>query len=127
MLPFAIQIVVGGPIAEQVIYAVKRAVVSGNLRAGDPFPSVRQLSRELRINPNTAHRVMAALVEQGVLISTPTVGTVVSGIAPGSRQERSALLGHEMERFVVEAKRIGIPLEHMRQALVKHWRELGKE
>jgi hypothetical protein len=32
-----------------------------------------------------------------------------------------------MERFVVEAKRIGIPLEHMQQALVKHWRELGKE
>jgi GntR family transcriptional regulator len=127
VLPFVVQIVAGGPIAEQVIYAVKRAVVSGSLRSGDHFPSVRQLSRELRINPNTAHRVVAALVEQGVLITTPTVGTVVLGITPGSRLERSALLGSEMERLVVEAKRIGIPLDQMQQALAKHWHELEKK
>ena len=41
------------PIAEQVVFAVKKAVATGQLRAGGAFPSVRQLSQELRINPNT--------------------------------------------------------------------------
>ena len=47
--------------------AVERALVSGQLRAGDPFPSVRALSQELRINPNTAHRIVGTLVRDGLL------------------------------------------------------------
>ena len=127
MLPFTIEIIAGGPIAEQIVFAVKRAVVSGQLRPGDKFPSVRVLSQELRINPNTAHRVVAALVEQGVLIATPAVGTVVAESVAGGRAEKSELLGAELEKLVVEAKRLGVPLEQVQRALEKHWRELEKE
>lgn len=127
MLPFTIEIIAGGPIAEQIVYAVKRAVVSGQLRPGDKFPSVRVLSQELRINPNTAHRVVAALVEQGVLVATPAVGTVVAAGVPGGRAEKSELLGGELEKLVVEALRLGVPLEQVQHSLEKHWRELEKE
>ena len=48
--------------AEQILFAVKKAVVNGQLRPGDRFPSVRVLSQELKVNPNTAHKVVAALV-----------------------------------------------------------------
>ena len=126
MLPFAIELVAGGPIAEQIVFAVKRAVVSGQLRPGDKFPSVRTLSQELRINPNTAHRVVAALVEQGVLTTTPAVGTVVAEIIAGNREEKAALLGAELEKLVVEAKNLGVPIEQVQRALEKHWRELEK-
>lgn len=126
MLPFAIEIIAGGPIAEQIVYAVKRAVVSGQLRTGDKFPSVRVLSQELRINPNTAHRVVAALVEQGVLVATPAVGTVVAESAAGNRTEKAELLGGELEKLVVEALRLGVPLEQVQRSLEKHWRELEK-
>lgn len=127
MLPFAIELVAGGPIAEQIVFAVKRAVVSGQLRPGDKFPSVRVLSQELRINPNTAHRVVAALVEEGVLIATPAVGTVVAANVAGNRAEKAALLGAELEKLVVEAKNFGVTLEQVQRALEKHWRELDKE
>ena len=60
-----------------------RAVVSGQLRAGDRFPSVRALSQELKVNPNTAQRIVALLVEAGLLAVEPGIGTVVTATAGG--------------------------------------------
>ena len=69
MLPFSVELKPGLPVAEQILFAVKKAVISGQLQAGEKFPSVRQLSQELKVNPNTAHKVVAALVQEGVLSS----------------------------------------------------------
>ena len=60
VLPFSIEIKPGSSIADQAIFAVKKAVVSGQLAVGTPFPSVRRLSQELGINPNTAQRIIAS-------------------------------------------------------------------
>lgn len=125
MLPFTVEIKAGQPVAEQILYAVKKAVVAGQLRPGDRFPSVRVLSQELRINPNTAHKVVAALVAEGVLITTPAVGSVVAELAAGGGREKAELLGPELERLVVEAKRLGLDLPQVKAGLEKHWQRLG--
>ena len=65
MLPFTVEFRPGEPVYEQVMYAVKKAIVLGQLGPGDRFPSVRALSQELRINPNTAHKIVAALTSDG--------------------------------------------------------------
>src|SRR5213596_411570 len=111
MLPFSIELKAGLPVAEQILFAAKKAVVTGQLRPGDRFPSVRVLSQELRINPNTAHKVVAALVNQGVLVTTPAVGSVVAEREAGGRKERTELLGAEVEWLVVEAKKLGVSLD----------------
>ena len=113
------------PIAEQVIFAVKKAVVAGQLKPGQPFPSVRVVSQELKINPNTAHKIVAALVAQGVLITTPAVGSVVAEHAAGDRAERAGLLGADLERVVVEAKKLGLTLDEVSAGLAAHWKKLG--
>ena len=125
MLPFTADLKPGQPVAEQLLFAVKKAVVAGQLRPGDRFPSVRVLSQELRINPNTAHKVVAALVAEGVLVTTPAVGSVVAPREPGGRRERTELLGGELERLVVEAKKLGLELEDVQAAVAAHWRRLG--
>src|SRR3954465_939280 len=79
MLPFSLALRPGEPVVDQVVYAVTRAVVSGQLRPGDRFPSVRSLSQELKVNPNTAQRIVALLVEAGLLAVEPGIGTVVTG------------------------------------------------
>jgi len=127
MLPFSIELKPGLPIAEQVIFAVKKAVVGGQLKAGQPFPSVRVVSQELKINPNTAHKIVAALVAQGVLITTPAVGSVVAEQAAGDRAERAELLGAELERLVVEAKKLGLGLDEVSAGLAAHWKKLGRK
>ncbi len=125
MVPFAIELKPGLPIAEQVIFAVKKAVVTGQLQPGAGFPSVRLLSQELQINPNTAHRIVAALVAEGVLVTTPAVGSFVAARAIGGRRERTELLGPDLEHLVVEARQLGVTLEELEAGLARHWKKLG--
>lgn len=125
MLSFSVDFKPGLPLAEQVVFAVKKAVVAGQLRPGDKFPSVRQISQELRINPNTAHKIVAALVAERVLITTPAVGTIVAEPTRGRREERAELLGAELERLVVEARKLGLYLDDVIAGLEKHWQRLG--
>jgi GntR family transcriptional regulator len=121
MLPFTIALRPGEPVYEQVVYAVRRAVVSGQLRAGDAFPSVRELSQALKINPNTAHRSVALLVEEGLLTVRPGIGTIVSEGARGDAGARRTLLEEDAERLVVEARRNGVTLGDLVAAIKRHW------
>jgi GntR family transcriptional regulator len=125
MIPFRVDFRPGLSLFEQVVYAAKKAMISGHLRAGDPFPSVRALSKELKINPNTAHKVVTHLIAIGLLEPQPGIGTVVVALPESSKGERTQLLGQEMEQLVVEAKKLGIELEDVQESLSRHWRRLS--
>ncbi len=125
MIPFRLTFEPGISLYEQVVYAAKKAIVSGQLRPGDPFPSVRVLSTALKINPNTAHKVIGHLVAQGVLEVRSGIGTVVAERMGSSAAERSNLLKKELEQLVVEAKKLGLNLEEVMMALTKHWQRLN--
>ena len=127
MLPFAIHFKSGKPVYEQVLLAVKRALISGQLKAGDRFPSVRVLSQELRINPNTAHKIISTLIEDGLLRVQPGVGTMIGQIKPATAQQKQELLEEEIERLVVEARMVSLELEDLLPAIQKTWRRLVKE
>jgi GntR family transcriptional regulator len=124
VIPFRVTYRAGVSLFEQIVYAAKKAMVSGQLRPGDPFPSVRALSKELKINPNTAHKIVAHLVSEGLLETRPGIGTVVAVLPDSTRKERTDLLGHEIEELVVEAKRLGIGLDEMHSAIAAHWQRL---
>lgn len=124
MLPFAITLQSGLPVSEQVVYAVKRAVVAGQLRPGDAFPSVRALSQELRINPNTAHKIVAALTAEGLLEVRPGIGTLVAEAPAASREQRRQFLSDEVEALVVEARNYGLELDDVQDAVAKQWKRL---
>jgi GntR family transcriptional regulator len=124
VIPFRLTFRPGISLYEQVVYAAKRAIISGSMRPGDPFPSVRALSKELKINPNTAHKVIGQLVTEGMLEVRVGIGTVVAVLASSSAAERSRLLKGELEELVVEAKKLGMQLDDVLQALTQHWRRL---
>ena len=126
MLPFSIDLKLGLPVTEQIIFAVKKAVVAGQLRPGDAFPSVRVLSQELKINPNTAHKVIALLVTEGVLLTKPAIGSVVAEPEAGTRRERTELLGAEVERLVVEARKLGLTEAEVQAAVAAHWGKFNR-
>lgn len=125
MIPFRLHSRPGVPIYEQAVYAATRAIVSGQLRPGDAFPSVRTLSRELKINPNTAHKVITQLLSDGLLESHPGIGTVVAKLPGASSSERTELLNRQMEELVVEAKRLSIDIEEVLEAVQRHWKRLS--
>ena len=125
MIPFRVQLRPGVSLFEQIVYAATRAMVAGQLRPGDSFPSVRALSKELRINPNTAAKIVAHLISEGLLEMRPGIGTVVAPLPDATARERTRLLDEQIEELVVEAKRLGIGLDEMRTALGAHWNKLG--
>ncbi|MBA2669477.1 MAG: GntR family transcriptional regulator [Gemmatimonadetes bacterium] len=127
MLPFEVVLKPGESPYRQVVYAATRAVVAGELAPGAPFPSVRELSQALKINPNTAHKVVAQLVRDGVLEVLPGVGTFVVEQRESSAEERRRLLSGAVERLVVEAMRLGLEEDEVLNAVSARWAELSGE
>jgi len=125
VIPFRVDFRPGVSIYEQIVYAAKKAIISSQLRTGDPFPSVRALSKELKVNPNTAHKVVAALVASGLLETKPGIGSIVAALPEARRSERTELLGREIEELVVEAKKLGIGMEDVVASLAAHWKRLS--
>ncbi len=123
--PFRIEIQLGLPIVDQIVYAATRAIVAGQMRPGDAFPSVRALSKELRINPNTAAKAVTELINAGLLEMHPGVGTVVAIPPRATPEERTALLGRQIEELVVEARRLGIPEQELLRAVSAHYGRLN--
>jgi GntR family transcriptional regulator len=125
VIPFRVDFRPGVSLYEQIVYAATKAIISRQLRPGDPFPSVRLLSKELKINPNTAHKVITHLIASGLLETRPGIGTVVSELPEARNTERTQLLGHEIEQLVVEAKKLGISLDELLASMSSHWKRLG--
>ena len=126
MLPFTVTLRPGLSVHEQVLFAVKKAIVSGRMRPGDEFPSVRALSRELRINPNTAHKVVAALLADGLLEVRPGIGTFVAERPASTAEQRRALLREDVERLVVEARHLHLDVQDVIDAVADQWNRLDK-
>ena len=126
MINFSVKLTAGAPVYEQVVYAAKKAVTSGQLRPGDRFPSVRDLSKELKINPNTAQKVVAQLVREGILEVRPGIGSLVSDLSEATERQREEILNIEVEKLVVEAKRLLIEKEDVIKAVDRHWKVTQK-
>ena len=124
MIPFRLTFQPGVALYEQVVYAARKAVISGQMRPGDPFPSVRTLSQALKINPNTAHKVITHLINEGLLEVRPGTGTVVAQPARSTAAERAHLLDRDLERLVVAARKLGLKEDDVAEALHDHWTKL---
>jgi GntR family transcriptional regulator len=125
VIPFRVTFRRGVSLFEQVVYAATKAMVSGQMRPGDAFPSVRALSKELKINPNTAAKIVAHLANEGLLETRPGIGTVVAEMPDSTAKARTQLLGSEIEQLVVEAKRLGVGREETLASIDAHWRRLS--
>ncbi len=125
MIAFRLTFQPGVPVYQQVVYAAKKAIIAGQMRPGDRFPSVRTLSQELKINPNTAHKVVTQLIADGLLEVHPGRGTLVVELPASTARERAQLLKGQMEALVVEAKRLQMELGDVQAALSEHWERLA--
>ena len=115
----------GISIFDQVVFAATKAFVSGEFQSGQAFPSVRALASELKIHPNTAHKVVQHLIQERWLDVQPGIGTVVAARPAARAGDRQRLLQHEVEQLVVEALRVGVQLEDVLEAIETRWIKLG--
>jgi len=124
MFPFNTSFAPGEAVYEQVVFAAKRAIASGLMRPGDRFPSVRQMSQMLKINPNTAQKVTARLVEEGLLEIRPGIETIVRKAPPMEESAKRRWLEESTGRLAVEAATRGIPPEELHRELDASFEQL---
>ncbi|MEZ6003541.1 MAG: GntR family transcriptional regulator [Planctomycetota bacterium] len=80
------------PIFQQLVDQVKDAVTQGLLREGDKLPSVRELARQVTVNPNTVVKAYDLLERDGVIVRRQGAGCFLTGkttnLDPAERQAR---------------------------------------
>ena len=113
------------PLFEQVVFAVKAAVAKGVAAAGERLPSVRELARDLAINPNTVVRAYEALERDGVVVRRQGSGCFVSDRGSDLAQaEKRRQLADLLRRAATEAFHLGFRPDDIEKALAQCLDEL---
>ncbi len=115
-------------IYEQVVRQVKFAVAGEIVRRGELVPSVRELARELAINPNTVARAYRRLQDDQVLQQIRGTGLAVAdGAAGRCRKERVELIRSRLQEVFAEGKQSRLDGEVLRQMVLSELAAIESE
>ena len=110
------------PIWSQIEDGMRHLVASGTLGPGDVVPSVRDLARGQRVNPNTVAKAYQRLVEAGVFETRRGEGTFVAARPPSiPASEKERLLREAARRFASLAVTVGVSRSEALAAVQSEW------
>jgi GntR family transcriptional regulator len=113
------------PIWSQIQEGLRRLLAQGALVAGDAVPSVRDLARELRVNPATVSKAYQRLTDEGVLEVRRGEGTFVVQVPPVlPRAERQKALHEGAHRYASLGLTVGAPRDEAEEELRSAWANL---
>ena len=114
----------GKPIYEQITSQIKNMIVSGELKAEDPLPSMRLLAKELRISLITTKRAYEDLEREGFIVTVVGKGSFVAGASLEIvKEEKLRIIEENLTKAVDNAKVSDIPLEELIQILTMSYKE----
>ena len=103
------------PIYEQITDQIKTLIRGGELKENDNLPSVRVLSRDLRISALTVKKAYDSLEEDGFTVTVHGKGTYVAAVNTGLLlEEQKKELEADLEMAVQKGRRYGISDEDIR-------------
>ena len=110
------------PIYGQIADRVKFAVAGGVLRPGDLVPSVRELSKQLVVNPNTVARAYRDLQTEGLLESVRGMGLqVAEGAVERCRAARREMVRQRLRQAIEEARQSQMDPAEIEAILREEW------
>lgn len=97
---------------EQIETQIKNQILNGNIKSGDPLPSIRSLAKELKVSIITTKRAYEELEKEGFIETVVGKGTFVSG-ANSERLKEAAMAEMEsrLEEVIISAKSLGLTLD----------------
>jgi GntR family transcriptional regulator len=114
------------PIYRQLTEQIREGVARGKLQAGERLPSVRQLSKELVVNPNTVARAYTELEREGVLHTRPGLGVFVAPPqAELNSETRERRLGSLVDRLLTEAVHLSFSAEEVAAMVAERMRQFA--
>jgi len=113
------------PLTQQVVLQIKLLIVKQVLKPGDRLPSVRQLAKDLSLNPTTTNRIFSQLAQEGVVIQRPGLGVFVAdGPTPFSAEYINKTLSRQALGLLVEGLRYGLRYDEILAVLQKQYEEV---
>ncbi|MDT3424820.1 GntR family transcriptional regulator [Paenibacillus forsythiae] len=104
----------GEPIYAQIVTQIRQMILQGELAAGSPLPSIRQLAKDLQISVITTKRAYEELEREGLVDSLVGKGSFVSGMNQQYiREQRYRLLEEKMKEVMKESELLGIGFAEM--------------
>ncbi|MGA2522359.1 MAG: GntR family transcriptional regulator [Acidimicrobiales bacterium] len=97
----------GVPAYRQLVDQVRHALRLGLLQPGDRLPTVRDVVRQIAINPNTVHRAFRELEQQGLTEGRPGSGTFVVASLSDAPEQQSQLQD-DLQRWMEAARAAGL-------------------
>ena len=113
------------PIYAQLVEIIQMQIVSGQYKAGDRLPSVRELAAEASVNPNTMQKALAELERNGLINTQRTSGRTVTEDIELIKQTRTQLADEYIKNFFGIMKKLGYSEEEI-ISLIKHTAEEEK-
>ena len=98
------------PIYEQLYKKVVELILRNELKPNDKLPSVRELAKELGVNPNTVSKAFQLLERDKVIYSLAGRGSFVSNVSTDSVKETAL---EDFDRAVAEALNVGITKQEL--------------
>lgn len=97
------------PIYEQIVDQIKKLIRNGELKENDALPSVRALSKELRISALTVKKAYDHLENEGFTVTVHGKGTYVAAANPELLlEEQKKELEADLEKAIQKGRRCGI-------------------
>lgn len=123
---FQIQPYSSTPVYEQIISQAERLILTGLLPEGAQMPSVRTLSIQLSVNPNTIQKAYSELDSRGLLCAVPGKGCFVAVGARACIAQNSRKHLDTLRSLTEELALAGIPLEELQQTVQQAYKEAKK-
>lgn len=98
---FSLRLTGGAPVSQQLEDCIAQLIISGEMQENEKLPAVREVARQLTINPNTVQKTYQNLEQRGLIYSLPGKGSYVS--ERGNYND--ALLAKAREEFKQSAKK----------------------
>lgn len=96
------------PLYEQVVQQVKEMCIKGILTPHEKLPSVRELSSQMVINPNTVSKAYQELERQGIIVTVRGRGTFISeNVAKPANPEQTKKIKEQLKQVVIDSHHSG--------------------
>lgn len=124
---FQIDIMSRVPVYEQLINQTEKFILLGILKPGDKIPSVRQLSAQLSVNPNTIQKAFAELDRRGIIFSVNGRGNYVTEMAVKALEASRRTTLDEIREQIKDFALAGIKREELHEYIDEIYDEVEKE
>lgn len=112
---------------EQLVDNIKNLILIGELSPDEKLPSVRSLARELGINPNTIQKAYSELERQGIILTLPGRGSVVTSKTDDLMEKQKEKLKGELSVIANQAAEIGIKKNEFVNMAASAWNQSDSE